>query len=644
MKLLLTFFICCAGIFAPYISFSQYILNGSATKESCNCYLLTQDRERESGSVWQSNKIDLNQPFDFNFNVYLGCKDVEGADGIVFILQPLSTSLGAQGGGLGFQGIIPSVGISLDTWQNIITGENNNDPVYDHISIQANGAIVHGNDLAGPIQASATSANIEDCKWHVLRIKWDPSSYTLSTYFDGVFRLSAQNDIVKDIFNNDPMVYWGFSASTGGESNVQKFCTALNPVFTSGLTNDGICFGTPVTFKDSSTSFTSIKSYLWDFGDGTTSTLANPPPHTYAQPGEYLVNHTITAMDNCVSEPFTKTIRIGDKPNVSLQVSDTCQHSLLRLALNTGLQVGTINKWEWEVDGTAFSNQQSPDFTNLSTGNHSISVTVSSDIGCVSDAAFDNFNILPVPGISLDLMNGCIDAPVLFAPGLTDNLTTISSWHWDFGDGATSNSKDNSHAYTDFGNYPVTLQATATNGCVTTLNKNVFINVVHANAGNDTLVIPNTPFQLNGSGGSLYEWSPATGLNDNQIANPVGEVTDDITYHLTVKSIEGCIDTASVNILVFKGSAVYVPNAFTPNGDGLNDIIKPYFIGIKNLYFFTIYDRWGQKVFTTGDMSKGWNGIIKNGESMAGSYVWILQAEDVVGKVYKMKGKVVLIK
>lgn len=644
MKLLRSLSLLTIVFLAPAITFSQYILNGSATKESCNCYSLTQDKLWQGGSVWQGNKIDLNQPFDFNFNVYLGCKDQEGADGIVFVLQPLSTSLGAQGGGLGFSGISPSIGISLDTWQNILAGENNNDPVYDHISIQANGIIVHGNDLAGPIQASATSANIEDCKWHVLRIKWDPASHTLSTYFDGVFRLSAQKDMVKDIFNNDPMVYWGFSASTGGESNVQKFCTALNPVFTSGLINDGVCFGTPVTFKDSSTSFTSIKSYLWDFGDGTTSALANPPPHTYSQPGEYVVKHTITAMDNCISEPFSKTIRIGDKPIVSLEVSDTCQYSLLRMALNAGVQVGTINKWEWEVDGTPFSDQQSPDFTNLPAGTHSLSITVGSDIGCVSDAASDNFTILPVPGISLDLMNGCIDDPILFSPKQTDQFTTVSTWHWDFGDGAVSDSKDNTHAYTNSGNYPVTLQATATNGCITKANKNIFINVVHANAGNDTLVIPNTPFQLNGSGGTSYEWSPATGLSNTQIANPVGEATDDITYHLTAKSIEGCFDTASVKITVFKGSAVYVPNAFTPNGDGLNDIIKPTLIGIKSLSYFTIYDRWGQKVFTTNEMNKGWDGYSRNAEITTGTYAWILQAVDVVGKVYKMKGKVVLIK
>ncbi|HEX2627901.1 MAG TPA: hypothetical protein VHM26_02790, partial [Chitinophagaceae bacterium] len=71
-----------------------YILNGSATQNSCNCYTLTPAVNTQSGSVWNANKINLNNPFDFIFNVYLGCQDGNGADGIVFILQPISTSVG----------------------------------------------------------------------------------------------------------------------------------------------------------------------------------------------------------------------------------------------------------------------------------------------------------------------------------------------------------------------------------------------------------------------------------------------------------------------------------------------------------------------------------------------------------------------
>lgn len=211
--------------FLPFLSSAQYILNGNATQNTCNCYVLTQPVYHQIGSVWNSVKINLNTPFDFSFNVYLGCLDTTGADGIVFMLQPLSTNLGTTGGGMGFNGVSPSVGITLDTWLNLIY----NDPFYDHISIQLNGNPAHGSDLAGPVTIANGSYNVEDCQWHILRISWDPVSKWLRAYFDGSLRVEAQVDLIASIFNNDPMVYWGFSAATGGAYNLQQFCTALNP-------------------------------------------------------------------------------------------------------------------------------------------------------------------------------------------------------------------------------------------------------------------------------------------------------------------------------------------------------------------------------------------------------------------------------
>jgi gliding motility-associated-like protein len=594
----------------------------------------------QGGSVWEKTKIDLNNPFDFKFNVFLGYDDAGGADGIVFMLQQESANLGAAGGGMGFDGVDPSIGIALDTWQNT----TDNDPAYDHISIQENGVIKHGNDLAGPVQASSGSDNIEDGVWHVLQIKWDPATKTLSTYFDGVFRLSTKTDLIADIFKNDPLVYWGFSAATGGSYNIQKFCTALNPVFNSGLANDQICNGTPVIFKDSSTSFTTIKNYYWDFGDGTTSDLANPPPHLYEKPGIYQVKHFITAMDNCESEPFTRTIKIGDNPIISFQIFDTCETLNPRIHIDTRVEVGNINQWKWQINGSDFSNAENPDFSSFTAGNYSLKLTTTSNIGCISNSFENNFTINPKPAISMEANDGCKNIPVIFIAQQTDDLTSIKSWHWDFGDNNFSDQKIAQNIFTDKGNYNVLLQAEATNGCITSVSKNLFINAAKANAGTDTLIASNTFFQLNGSGGSSYSWFPTIGLSDPNVSNPIGKISDDAKYLLTVKTVEGCVDTASVKVRIFKGSAVYVPTAFSPNNDGLNDVLKPYYVSIKSLSFFTIYNRWGQIVFTTNDLNKGWDGFSKNKRQVVGSYVWVLKAVDAIGKTHNLKGSFVLLK
>lgn len=619
----------------PTASLGQYILNGSATKESCNCYVLTTENLNLIGSVWQGTKIDLTKPFDYFFDVYPGCKDLNGADGIVFILQPNSTSIGAYGEGLGFQGITPSVGIPLDTY------ENADDPSYDHISIQLNGDVLHKNDLAGPVPASATSDNIEDCQWHVFRIVWDPVTDSLSAYFDGIWRVGAKINLVKDVFNNDPMVYWGFSGATGGSVNIQKFCTSLNPEFETHLGKDEFCIGTPIEFENNSVGSVGISSYLWNFGDGTTSTIANPV-HNYSDVGIYAVNFRFTSKDGCDSKVFTRNIIIGDFPKATMQVFDTCESINPRIISATLSAVGLVNQWEWKINNTPVSSEKNPDISTLPAGNYTLSFRATSEYGCTSNIVTDNFIINPKPAISFSSMDGCIDVGLQFKGVKLDNQP-VNKWQWRFENGIFKNGQETNYTFGSKGYYPVMLSATGTNGCTSLFTQILFINSLRADAGNDTLVLPNTVFQLNASGGSSYFWTPPTGLSNPAIADPTGSIQNDIRYKVKVITPEGCIDTASVLITVFKGSAVYVPNVFTPNNDGLNDVLKPYLIGIKSLSFFTVYDRWGKKIFSTNNMKDGWDGTSAGKKRESGTYIWVLKAEDIIGKKYDLKGKVLII-
>lgn len=632
----------CSSLF----SYSQYILNGAATQNSCNCYTLTPAQFTQAGSVWNSNKINLTNPFDFWFNVNLGCVDANGADGIVFILQPISTSIGSTGGGMGFSGISPSIGITLDTWQNM----EYNDPLFDHISIQSNGNVTHGSDLAGPVQVSSSTDNIEDCQWHVFRISWDPVTQWLRAYFDNVLRVEAQVNLIGTIFNNDPNVFWGFTAATGGAHNLQQFCTALNPLFTTNAPNDAVCLGTPVSINESSISFAPIQSWYWDFGDGTTSTQQNPPPHNYVLPGVYEIKLAIKGLDGCVSDTLRKQITIGTKPVANFQINDTCVGKPVRLVNQSTNQVGQITQWTWLVDGSVAATDQQPVLSVTTPGLHTVKLVVRSGIGCVSDTVTKTFIANPAPAVNITANDGCINQPISFSGNQTDNQTTITQWNWNLGDGSTSSLQNPVHTYTQSGNMNVQLNATGSNGCVSIdAIKTINVGYINVETINDTLVLPNLPFILvsswwSSSSNPSFTWTPATGLSNPFIAGPVVSLQDDASFVITATTAQGCEAKDTVNIKIFKGSAVYVPSGFTPNGDGRNDFLRGLYVGINKVHYFRVYNRWGQEIFSTTSLIEGWDGTIRGQKQQTGVYIWMLKAEDLAGKIYEMKGTSTLIR
>ncbi|MBL4625956.1 MAG: hypothetical protein JKY42_12570, partial [Flavobacteriales bacterium] len=193
--------------------YSQFYVHGDASQISCTCYQLTPDASSQVGAVWNTTKIDLTNPFDFTFTVFMGCDQGvwTGADGVVFALQPNDTTVGTVGGGQGMGGVTPSLGVYIDTYDNDNAGGAGatGEMVNDHISINSNGDVNHlsVNNLAGPYDL----VEVEDCQDDTLRIVWDPATITYSVYYNGTLVLSYVGDIVNTIFGGDPMVYWGFT-------------------------------------------------------------------------------------------------------------------------------------------------------------------------------------------------------------------------------------------------------------------------------------------------------------------------------------------------------------------------------------------------------------------------------------------------
>ncbi|MDZ4070542.1 MAG: PKD domain-containing protein [Sediminibacterium sp.] len=195
------------------------------------------------------------------------------------------------------------------------------------------------------------------------------------------------------------------------------------------------------------------------------------------------------------------------------------------------------------------------------------------------------------------------------------------------------------------------LTAIDTLGCNKPVRDTVTIFVTQpltAYAGKDTFVVAGRPVQLLAEGGNNYLWTPTTGLDNPTSASPtviLPETIDSIRYIVRAIGAGGCYDEDDVIVRVFKtGPNLFVPSAFTPNGDGKNDIVRPVGVGIATLQYFRVYNRWGQLVFSTSQTGKGWDGIFNGTPQPSGTYVFEAVGTDQSGnRVYK-KGTIVLIR
>ena len=196
--------------------------------------------------------------------------------------------------------------------------------------------------------------------------------------------------------------------------------------------------------------------------------------------------------------------------------------------------------------------------------------------------------------------------------------------------------------------YVVTVRDTL--GCPKPATDTVVVTVspkIIADAGpRDTIIVVGQPLQLNGTGGQFYLWSPANGLTNPNVKNPIARgLTQDITYVLKAFTSAGCFSTDTISVIVYKvKSGLYVPNAFTPNGDGYNEVFRPKPIGMKQITYFKVFNRWGQLMFSTTEQNKGWDGKFKGVPQDPAVYVWIVEGIDFQDTRITQKGSMVLIR
>jgi gliding motility-associated-like protein len=321
-------------------------------------------------------------------------------------------------------------------------------------------------------------------------------------------------------------------------------------------------------------------------------------------------------------------------------INDTtiCQGDAIQLGANSN---GLSYSW------TPVANLSNPNIINpIAITNTTTTYNVISRIGGCS--ASDQVIVTTVP---YPISNAGIDASICYnTSGQLNGNITGSSFNW-----SPATYLNNSLILNPIATPPRTtafvLTVFDTLGCPKPKRDTVIVVVlpkVKAFAGNDTSVVVGEPLLFNATGGANYRWSPSTGLSNPTISNPVGiygPEIESIKYKLVVADLAGCLDSAFVTVKIFKTlPSIFVPTAFTPNNDGLNDIVSPIAVGMKRINYFSIYNRWGQLVFKTSINGQGWDGKINGALQSNAVYVWVVSAVDYTNKSYFLKGTVALIR
>ena len=187
-------------------------------------------------------------------------------------------------------------------------------------------------------------------------------------------------------------------------------------------------------------------------------------------------------------------------------------------------------------------------------------------------------------------------------------------------------------------------------GCPKTVIDTVQINVlppIDADAGKDTTLAPGQAHQLQASGGTQYFWTPATGLSNVNIPNPIVTLdnsVDSVIYRVYVAD-GPCVRSDLVTIRISNlGPDIIVPSGFTPNGDGKNDLARPITPGIAQLKYFIIFNRLGETIYTTSVIGEGWDGTYKGQNQAPGTYIYQAEGLDFRGNTIFRKGTIVLIR
>ncbi|MEY3368747.1 MAG: hypothetical protein RI973_1902, partial [Bacteroidota bacterium] len=507
-----------------------FVTNGSASNLGAGCYQLTPNSSGQAGSIFSSSTVSLSQPFSLKARLNFGCKDSDGADGIVFVMTTSNTALGPGGGQLGYQGITPSIAVEMDDYQN----SNFGDPAGDHLSIISQGNLSHtaASNLAGPVNLP----NIEDCEEHCFTVSWNPQTQVFTATLDGN-SVSYTGNIV-NVLGGNSSVYYGFTSGTGALSNVHTVC--VGPPQLTPMNDVDICPGQSANLQADQNG----EAWQWAPGPGLSPLNVSNPVAAPLATTTY--NVTITyACGNTLTDDVTVNV-LPPPPASASNNGPVCVGETLVLSAGGGVS------YSWSGPLFFGSNLQNPSISNADLINAgTYVVTVTDAFGCTATAStVVAVQPSPVAIIVPPAQPLCTSSPPLNLQGIP------AGGVWS---GAANAQGQVNPAALGPGQFQVTYTYTDPTGCS---DQNTISIVI--NPQPNPQIVPvgplctsSPPLNLSGTpaGGT---WGGAASATGQVTPALLGPGTHPVTY--TVSSGPGCQGTATFNLVVLaSGVAVIQP-------------------------------------------------------------------------------------
>jgi gliding motility-associated-like protein len=399
-----------------------------------------------------------------------------------------------------------------------------------------------------------------------------------------------------------------------------------------------ICVGDSIRFSDnSSIAIGSIVNWKWDFGDGKSAVRSNNNPfyHPYTTVGNYVVKLVTVSNTGCTSDTFKVTVSVNNKPVASFAMSGiACVDSMYNFTSSISPGTGNPPVWYWSFgDGQTFSSST----TNLAShayttarSNLVVKHVVSYGAGCTSDTVINTIpiiNINPIASFNIIGDTLCENKTINFIGSATPSNAT---WNWQIGSFNTTATPPLSYAFANAGNYAVRVKVTA-NGCSSpTYTKNLVINKTPViDAGPDKILLTGASTTIDAvianPANYNFTWSPSLFLSSSTVLNPIATPPANIMYSIkAMDKISFCSGTDSMKIEVI--NKLTVPNAFSPNGDNINDKWEIQGLELYPGASVSIFTRGGQKIFETKNYKNSpWDGSLNGKPAPVGAYYYIIK-------------------